>query len=220
MINDYFTQAFVINLDDRLDKWQTVKLELEKVHIANYTRFSAIKPDIKNVPQEYYNKFILAGASHEKYKIGATGCKMSHVEILKTARDMQLENVVIFEDDVVFTEEASQLLAAAVSQIKDGNIEWDMIHLSGRHLKPFKHVSKNVARIFATYTTHGYVANSSLYDIIIDNALQSGREIDVYYATEIHPNYNCYCIRPPLLWQATGFSDILQGNRDYKVLRE
>lgn len=219
MISEYFKKAFIINLDNRPDKWKTVVEEMHKVGFKDYMRFSAIKPDLKHVPTQYYNKSKLAGADHEKYKVGIMGCKMSHVEVIKCAKELTLDNVVVFEDDVVFADDAQQLLGTAMKQIDSHNIEWDMLHFSGYHQQPFSHVSKNVARIYATYTTHGYAVKSTLYDVIIDNALNSGKEIDVYYATEIHPNYNCYCIRPPLLWQAAGFSDILQGNRDYQVLK-
>jgi len=217
MIQDVFKNIYIVNLDSRSDKWQAVKQELERIGITNYKRFSAIKPNLNDYPAEYYNRFTLAGADHEKYKIGSLGCKLSHIEIIKNARNNNLENILIFEDDVIFREDAQNIFDRAMNQMPN---DWQMIYFSGHHRKPFKLIADNVAKIYATYTTHGYVIRNSLYDIIIEKALISGKELDVFYATEIHPFYNCYCIRPPILWQAAGFSDILQGYRNYKVLQQ
>ena len=221
MIQDYLKHIYIVNLDQRKDRWEKLVVEMKRVGIKNYKRFSAFCPKLEDVPLEYYNKLAIAGADHTIYKIGAVGNKMSQNEIVKIAKKSSFNNVLVLEDDVEFTEHANQLIDTVMQQIKDHKINWDMLYFCANPVVPhkFEPVTENLAQIKAAYTTCAYVVNSSIYDVIIDKVLTCGQENDVFFATQIHPNYNCYCIRPSLAWQRAGFSDVLQGERDYTILR-
>ena len=222
MIKDYFKNIHIVNLDSRQDRWKEIIIEMKRVGIKRYKRFSAIKPNLAEIPKEYHDKLAVAGSDHEIYKIGAVGNKMSQNEIIKIARNSGFDNVVILEDDTVFRDNANHLIDLVMNQIKENNISWDMLYFCANPVFPstFEMVNTNLARIRSAYTTSAYVVNSSVYDAIIDKVLTCGQENDVFYATQIHPHYNCYCIRPALAWQRAGWSDVLQGERDYKILKE
>ena len=69
---------FYINLDVRIDR--RTRFEEEMKHLGlQANRFSAIK-----------------------HKSGAIGCSMSHITLLKYARDNNLDHIVIMEDDITF----------------------------------------------------------------------------------------------------------------------
>ena len=222
MIQDYFKNIHIVNLDSRKDRWKEIVTEMARVGIEKYERCPAFKPNLSKIPKEYYDKLAVAGSDHEIYKIGAVGNKMSQNEIIKIARDSGFDNVLILEDDTVFRDNANHLIDLVMNQIKEDDISWDMLYFCANPVFPstFEMVNTNLARIKSAYTTSAYVVNSSVYNAIIDNVLTCGTENDVFYATQIHPHYKCYCIRPSLAWQRAGWSDVLQGERDYKVLRE
>jgi hypothetical protein len=71
-LNDILQNHYYINLDHRTDRNESTIKELRKLGIHNPHRFSAIKKDN-----------------------GAIGCYMSHLEVLKLARDRMLPYVTI-----------------------------------------------------------------------------------------------------------------------------
>ena len=57
-INTYFDKIFIINLDKRTDRWNTIVENLKQNNIYNYERISAIQPHptkFKNKPKIYEN---------------------------------------------------------------------------------------------------------------------------------------------------------------------
>lgn len=88
---EHFERVYIVSLPDRLDRRQGIERELKKlgyrvdgVHIRY---FDAIRPeDAGNFPS-----------------IGARGCYLSHLHILKEAIRDDLHNVLVLEDDVSFS---------------------------------------------------------------------------------------------------------------------
>ena len=66
----------------------------------------------------------------ECYTRGALGCKMSHYYIVKKAKELNLDYVIILEDDFLFTEQANEILKNNIFDNIDSN--WDFIFLGGR----------------------------------------------------------------------------------------
>ena len=215
MITNFVDQIFIINLDERTDRLKAVTKEMEKHHLE-FERFPAIKPDRSEIPESQYNN-MLGKINKDPYVIATCGVKQSHVEIIKIAKERGHKQVLILEDDVVFTDQFENLFNIALRELPKN---WDMLFLGANHIEPFQLISSSIARVIKAYAIHAYIIRESMYDIIIDNAIDSGEEIDVYYANSIFPNFNCYCARPTLVWQKAGFSDIVQGFRDYKVIRK
>lgn len=86
---DSFDKVFVINLPERVDRRKSIHSELDWVGASDPNRikiFPAVKPiDAGGFPS-----------------IGARGCFMSHLEILRQARDLGLKRILILEDDLMF----------------------------------------------------------------------------------------------------------------------
>ena len=77
---DYFDEIYCINLDSRPDRWQHAQLEFKKAGIEDRVqRFSAIKEND-----------------------GRVGVIKSNLAIVKMAKEKNLKNVLVFEDDVEF----------------------------------------------------------------------------------------------------------------------
>ena len=86
---DSFDKIFVINLPERTDRRKSIRSELDWIGVSDPNRikiFPAVKPtDAGGFPS-----------------IGARGCFMSHLEILRQARDLGLQRILILEDDLMF----------------------------------------------------------------------------------------------------------------------
>ena len=218
LINTYFDRVFIINLDSRKDRWHQVVNELERLGIDNYERFSAIRPEtLQDIPASYY-KYMATHISRntKAYIIGSTGCKMSHVEIVRIARPRCYARILILEDDALFVESADAVYRRATRQIAPE--EWDMLYLCGNHLDPVKSHTENLDKITATLTAHAYGISMKLFNCISNDALNSGLEIDTFYAREVHNKYRCFCTNPHIITQRPGYSDILLTKTNYKLV--
>lgn len=221
-ISTYFDNIFIINLDHRADKWKLVTSELNKVGITKYERFSAIKPNLEDV-SEIYKKNIAArnnsDGPDETYIVGVMGCKLSHIEVIKLAKERHYKRVLVLEDDVAFRKDATHIFTNAVQQLSTLPT-WHMIYFTGNHGNRFTKVAPNLIKLRGSHSTVGYGASERIYDEIIDNAYDYPYHIDLFYKDKIHPKFACYCIMPHLVWNVNGYSDIEQGYRDYRVLKK
>lgn len=212
MIKDFVDQIYIINLDKRTDRWKHIQHQMEKLGIKNYTRFSAIRLEKKDIPIEYYQHY---KCGIPGYAEGATGSKMSQIEVMKDAQLKNYDKILIIQDDAVFREGANEIFDKAINQLK--NIEWDVFRLTAYHiLKPI-FVSENLVKLTGSYSSLAYITKSSIRKVYIKTVLISGKEMDVFSRENIQPKYNCYCINPCLAWDKPGFSNIASMNLDYRV---
>jgi glycosyl transferase, family 25 len=136
-ILSFFDRAYIINLPERQDRLRGIKRELSRIGISPSSEkikvFSAVKPSEQG----------------EFPSIGARGCFLSHLSLLKEARDQNLKNVLIMEDDLSFSKAliVNQNLIAQELE----NLEWDFVYFG--HTQPlvaskkkfFQEFSKPVA---------------------------------------------------------------------------
>jgi glycosyl transferase family 25 len=151
---NFFPNCYIINLPERLDRRREMNQELKKFEISDLSKyvkfFSAIKP-------------------HEKDdfpSIGAKGCFLSHLEILREAREKGLNNVLILEDDLSFT---SLLIANQSTIINElQGLDWDIVYLGHRVIFP-----TNRQVCFEKYhdplmTTHFLAINKQTISQLVD----------------------------------------------------
>jgi glycosyl transferase family 25 len=203
-LSKYIDKIFVINLDYRKDRLEHITSELLKVGITDFERFPAIKPT-ESMFKDEYNYYI--HNSSIKYRIGALGCLLSHLEIIKMAKNNNYKKILIFEDDCKFTE-SLDVLISALQQLEEKNNKYKLLYLSGNHIKKCSPFSKNVVKVNGTFTTHSYVVTSDAYDGIISGLTRFSREIDNYYIRIYQPRNECYCVFPSMTTQIDGISDI------------
>jgi glycosyl transferase family 25 len=113
-IIEYFDRAYVINLQDRIDRRRQAERE-----------FFGIGIDIPNQKV----KFFTATRPTEKGafpSVGIRGNFTSHKEVLKLANDDRLRNVLVFEDDISFRSVDPQLVEKIATQLE--HEEWDVVY--------------------------------------------------------------------------------------------
>ena len=200
-MNNFFSRIVCVNLDRRPDKWAECEAEFKK-HSLVVERFSAV--DGNTIGYE------------GRLPDGAIGNLLSHIEIIKKAKEDGLDNVLILEDDIEFEDNLSTIFSKWVKGVP---ADWDLLYLGGNHNKQeIDLVAPHVRKIVDTYTTHAYCIRASVYDDVLAVLGNFESEGDVLM-TEVQKSSNALCFTPNIAWQRPSFSDIFNRDVDYKFLR-
>jgi glycosyl transferase family 25 len=190
-----------INLDNRPDRNEHVKKELEKIGVTSSERFKAIKLDN-----------------------GALGCSMSHLKCLELAKKNNYDRVIICEDDIEFLDPS--LFLNQLQAFLDSKINWDMILVAGNNMVPYVPVNNCCIKVFRCQTTTGYIVKNAYYDKLIQN-YKDGIEklmrepdnndfkIDKYWF-KLQRDDNWYLIIPLTIVQKEDYSDIEKKVTNFK----
>jgi len=213
MLHTYFDRIFVINLDNRTDKWEDMSRRLALLGIENIERFSAVQRPLSGFPQSFYTDMNLSRIKPEdveRYLANASGCKQSHLDILKKALREGDEKILILEDDCIFSDDAMEVFTAAWQELQ--GTDWRMLYLGGMHKKrtPPQPFSRHLLRLAGTYETHAYAVARRAFEPLVAALERSGEEVDVIYARRIHPYYPCFSTNPTIAFQDDTPSDIVQ----------
>ena len=153
----------------------------------------------------------------DKYLIGATGCKMSHLNIMKNALkddDNNYKYILILEDDVIFDEFSIEYMNLSLEYIEKNNINFDILYLSVNLKKKddAEKIDDSLLKIKNGLTTTGQIFKYSNLNKIIDIIESSNIEIDNTYQNNLE---NKYCVYPMCVYQKNFYSDINSKNMDY-----
>jgi GR25 family glycosyltransferase involved in LPS biosynthesis len=205
-INRVFSEIHCINLDRRQDRWQECQQEFEK-HNLLVERFSAI--DGKSLEK------------HPTLNPGQFGAIYSHRGVIELAKEKNLENILILEDDVQFDENLNLKFSEICNRIPD---DWDIILFGGNHVgnNPWgrgelNFVADNVYRVTHSLALHCYAVKSTIYDRVIEAYSKLNNTNDALFA-ELQKDVNCYILRPHLAWQRPSFSDLCEIYSDHIAL--
>jgi GR25 family glycosyltransferase involved in LPS biosynthesis len=173
-LNTYFDKIFYINLDKDVNRNQHMISEFEKWDITNFERVSGVI--FEEIPDRIYWRNFNKRFLNKKYILGSLGCRRTVLEIMKLSIEREYSKILIFEDDIFFTENPHELL-------NNQNLnDWDLMYFGGT---VETHCKNQVVGAYA------YGVNSSLFEEILIMAPASGMEIDNYYAKIVqHMSYN------------------------------
>ena len=164
-INKYFDKIFYINLAKDTDRNNNLLAQFNKFGITNFERFEAIS--FKEIPEpKYWRNF---NKIDDKYILNSLGCRASHLEIVKIAKEKGYGKIMILEDDIEILENPNELLRVNESILND----WDLLYFGGL----IEHFFRN-----QIVCAHAYAIKHKMFDDIINMAIPSGMEIDNFYA--------------------------------------
>lgn len=200
---DFFSKIFCINLDERTDRWELAQEEFKKIGILDKVeRFSAIKDND-----------------------GRIGVIKSNLAIVKYAKENNLDNVLVFEDDVEFiVDDPEKHLKRSLSQI--GNMKWSLFYLGANTHNKLIKIKPNLILLKNSYAVHAMAYNKSVYDKFIRRyedikRISKQKDIlDVYLADEIQAKDVCLMVNPMLATQRDSYSDIEKRVVSYKFIEE
>jgi hypothetical protein len=216
MINKFVDKIFVINLPHRKDRLESFD-NYSKIFGFEYEVFEAFDGK-KLIDDNFVYDGIKVGGYYvsPNYFKGQVGCLISHLNLLKHCNEMNYSKVMIFEDDCAFHDDFNNRFLNLFSSMSDN---WDMIYLSGS-LPKFEENYEFYSRVSHILTTHSYLVNSKVYELLISNFLQRifTDPVDISYS-EIHSKINAYVAIPFLTYQKAGYSDIAEKHNDYNSLK-
>jgi len=134
--------VFYINLDRRTDRRREIEAELMGVGISG-ERFAAIAAEP-----------------------GIVGCGLSHLAVLRLARDRGLKNVLIFEDDFQFLV-SKERFWAVIGDFFERGIPYDVLMLS-YNIQAAEPIDDLIMRVEAADTASAYIVNACFYDSLIE----------------------------------------------------
>jgi len=187
---DYFPGIYCINLPEEAQRWREVSARFERLGIANRVqRMQAIRTQ----PNHH------------------VGCGLSHRAVVAEAKAKGLESVLVFEDDVLFTDDALPGLQTGIEELRGRN--WKFLYLGAcRWQKEFPPLPglRRLASAGAVTCAHAVAYHHSVYDRILhdvpDDAatmerwLETHHGIDQYYAFSITEDK--YLLSPVIATQA------------------
>lgn len=203
-------EIYIINLENRIDRKNHVLNEMNKYNIKNYEFFKAIRPEFNDI-QKWNKSFLETYPTN--YRIGALGCLLSHLHIIKSALANNYKTILIMEDDVKFKNIFNKIYHYS-NQI---NNNFDMLYLCGSHLGTKEKITNNIFKIVGTLTTGSYIITEKAMKYFVDNIEGHDKEADVFFSEKLQPLFNCYCIIPHLTTQISSYSDIQNTYTTYKL---
>lgn len=205
ILNTRFDKIFCINLDQRRDRWENSLNEFQKYSL-----------DVERIPGIDGSKINLDFPPNVHK--GAIGCAITQLFVLKYAKQLNLNNFVLFEDDIEFHENSNILFSEYLEEVPE---DWDMIYFGGQHLygRNLKRVSEHVFKCEYTLTAHSVAIRNTVFDRFIDSLIDISKPCDMHYA-ESHKDINAYVFIPHLTWQKRSYSNILNQEVDYTFLKD
>lgn len=148
---------------------------------------------------------------------GSYGCYCSHVGILRNVIQNDYKNVMVLEDDAIFSENFTRSLKDIFIDLPN---DWDQLYLGGQHLGRTKKISSKLVKGSNINRTHCYILNDKqaaqkILDLIqnkdfwITNLNKNKYHVDYAYGV-LHQKgiINAYAAKPFIVGQLSNkYSD-------------
>ena len=203
---DFFDRIFCVNLDSRPDRWKECLVEFDKLGIKDRVeRQSGVVLDT------------------DHFMKGRAGAASSFRKIWERVDEEGSENVLILEDDVIFTDEALETLSKSTSDLESRN--WDMFYLGvsveatlSKKVPPFERMTNSLLRARNSLCLHAVAYNASILGTLLGqvpderlilNWIYHNLSIDGWIMNKIQAgNFDVFCTDPMIATQRPSFSDI------------
>lgn len=202
-MSENIDKIIYINLDQRTDRKEQIENELKNYDLFEKTeRFQAIHtPDF-----------------------GIVGCTISHLNVIKLAKERKYKNVLILEDDFYFIISKEEF-EDELKKLFNNNVEYDICMLSYNLVSSEPNKYDFLIKATNVQTASGYIVNHTMYDKLIKiyefaiPRLKISRK-DCLYANDIiwkrlQPITNWYCFKKRCGKQRSGYSDNLKREINY-----
>jgi len=201
MILDYIDKAYYINLDYRTDRKEMFENQIKKLDIE-VERYDAIQLKLEDIENPF------GDINHHK----KMGCAISHINLVKLAKEQNLKNVWILEDDCIFVDEFMEKAKHCIEELKQ--LEWDVFYFGGEPNRRAEPYSDLIVKTIGVYGAHSYIVNHTFYDKVINNYSRNTL-LDIFYLNFNEWDKNFYLSKELLCLQdGTSESDLWGGKID------
>lgn len=195
--------VFYINLNSRPDRKQHIENQMKLLN-WKAKRFPAIL-----------------------HKDGAIGCALSHLALIRYAKNNNLDHILILEDDATFLNPV--LFLTSLNQFLQSHTEFDVLLLAGNNMGDFQQINTNCVKVTYCKTTTAYLVQKHYYDTLINNFVESINLLRLYptfkfkYAIDQHWSslqsvHNWFLLTPLSIIQRPDVSDIEKCYTNYGEL--
>jgi GR25 family glycosyltransferase involved in LPS biosynthesis len=208
-----FDKIYYLNLDSREDRKNRIEDHFNKFKITA-ERISGFVITPKQALE--YNGDRELDDHNKKLAPARVGFSLAQLQAIKQAKEMELKNVLIFEDDAFILEEHIESFKEALKEL-EYLPKWDMLFLGANVLSPIKQLSPHIGKLTGAYCTHAYAVNSHFYDYLLGYDFKQFKAFDEYLFNEMrNPNNNIYTVLPITAIQYESYSDIEGKNVNYR----
>ena len=161
-------KVYVINMDKDKERMLILDKKLKKLGLE-YERISGVDGEKK------YKELNVK----TKLRPGQLGCLLSHIKILEKAKNNNYQNILIFEDDVIFCKNFIEKLVKLLKKVKHNEGHFDILYLGCSQ----KHDWKNIVDKENYYLgkkmdgTFGMIVNRDIFNKTLKNAYELNFEI-------------------------------------------
>lgn len=213
---DFFDKIYYINPDVNLDRKLEIEKEFEKYNIKA-ERFPGITLTLEQSDIMTKNGCTMSANPEDfTYLAAVRGVTLSHLNTIFLAKYQKFKNVLIFEDDITFTDNILEELSKCIEDLKQR--DWDMFILGCNPVEPFYQVTDNISMCGGQYMSHAYVVNHTFYDKILSLDFSYVWVFDQHtFGLLRNQVYNCYMSNKNLVIQKPGISGSVGSFVDYNI---
>ena len=194
-------KKYVINLKCRPDRLKSILNEFKYIGIDDVEIFEGI------------------------FTNSIEGCTRSHLSIIEKSLHENLDSVIIFEDDILFTEYAKTLINDIEKELN--NINYSVLCLNPSIQRPINFSSNSKILLDVTklppknigdneiYSTGFMLYKKDVFKPMLDNFILT-EPFDVCLSSLIYPNYQTYSPFIPICYQSDSISNITQQQFSYQ----
>lgn len=192
----FFDKIYCINRASRTDRWGKSLLEFQKLNLT-VERFNAIEG-------------------------GAKGCMLSHINIIRQARENRYRRVLVLEDDVEFLVTDLDYYYQVFKTIEF--MHWHLLYLGANVNEKLKRKNEYLFTAKSTLCLHAVAYNETIFNQIIIDArtgkIERSKFIDSYLLGKVQSKQCSFITSQFCATQRPDYSDIENYPVNYSDIRE
>lgn len=201
MLNEYFDNIYVINLDKRTDRLEACQREFDKIG-ATFERVPAIDGSTLGDIE------LKAQRDEMRWNKGAYALTLTTIKVLEDAIEKGYNNILIMEDDIEFHPLFDINARKALKTIPEN---YDLAFLGYTHTRPPVRHNGYWQKMVSAFSCHAYSVNKHMMKFYLSLLKRLDAPIDHHTNTIIGARMNSYSTNEKLVYQVDGVSDIEGG---------
>lgn len=208
-LNDYFSQVFLVHMDSDTQRVPHMEQQFKKIN-TKYT----LRPGV--LPSEEERRTFTTPLCQQFCSKSMLGIYLAHRRLWEEIVAKELPSAVIFEDDVVFTEDIAKRFPQAMKELPE---DWDLLHLGclschesslstihlftnwSKLIKPsIKPYSNSLVIPETTFGTEAYALSLSGARKLLEWLPQAFNHVDFMISTQLS-KLNHYLVYPQVAYQ-------------------
>lgn len=188
----FFSKIYCINRASRTDRWEKFQIEFAKLGLE-VERFNAVEG-------------------------GEKGCMLSHVNVIRDAKQKRYKRILILEDDVEFIVTDLQYYADLFSMLELMN--WHLLYFGANCTQKLKKNNLFTYTAKGCLCAHAYAVNETIMPQIVSDARENKiKVIDTYYLSRIQTRGKSFITSKFCANQRPDYSDIQNYPVNYSDIK-